>query len=404
MPGHARSRGSGFTLIELLVVIAIIAVLAAILFPVFAQAREKSRQTSCMNNQRQMVMLVMMYVQDNDEMFPDASKVWQALSNLPPKLLICPTQGGATNTYVYSSSLSSLPMGSATMPNELLCFADGAHTAMLNDTPPTYYNIAYSIKDYNFCHAGRLIASYADGHSSMTSAVSASGAYIWLQTNYAVAYGTGNAVTNWYTYPDQTVRFWTYAGTPTYTASVSALNGKSALYLDATSSGSQLLGYPQPPGTSDVTNFVVFCGQTGSSNKLQLYGNGNAGFLYLYNDGRLLYQTTNGSKSLWSATTSPPPTAYNDNKAHVVAVTQCSSGTPAYGSTMYVDGVQVAQDKTVYQYQSWASSTQQLQIGPPNSIGAGNNVYLAEYINYASILNATDLNSITTYLRGKYGI
>jgi len=59
----------GFTLIELLVVIAIIAILAAILFPVFAQAREKARQTSCLNNLKQMGTATMMYVQDYDESF-----------------------------------------------------------------------------------------------------------------------------------------------------------------------------------------------------------------------------------------------------------------------------------------------------------------------------------------------
>ena len=58
---------SGFTLIELLVVIAIIAILAAILFPVFAQAREKARQTSCMSNMRQTGLAVNMYLQDWDE-------------------------------------------------------------------------------------------------------------------------------------------------------------------------------------------------------------------------------------------------------------------------------------------------------------------------------------------------
>ena len=58
---------SAFTLIELLVVIAIIAVLAAILFPVFAQAREKARQASCSSNARQLGIGMLMYIQDNDE-------------------------------------------------------------------------------------------------------------------------------------------------------------------------------------------------------------------------------------------------------------------------------------------------------------------------------------------------
>jgi len=67
------STAQAFTLIELLVVIAIIAVLAAILFPVFAQAREKARQTSCASNMRQMGLAVQMYLQDYDERFPLAA-------------------------------------------------------------------------------------------------------------------------------------------------------------------------------------------------------------------------------------------------------------------------------------------------------------------------------------------
>lgn len=65
-----RSRFAAFTLIELLVVIAIIAILAAILFPVFAQAREKARQTSCLSNEKQIGLAMMQYVQDYDETLP----------------------------------------------------------------------------------------------------------------------------------------------------------------------------------------------------------------------------------------------------------------------------------------------------------------------------------------------
>lgn len=75
-----KRRSTGFTLIELLVVIAIIAILAAILFPVFAQARAKARETVCISNSRQIGLQVRMYVQDFDEMMP----IFHAYNTQPP--------------------------------------------------------------------------------------------------------------------------------------------------------------------------------------------------------------------------------------------------------------------------------------------------------------------------------
>jgi prepilin-type N-terminal cleavage/methylation domain-containing protein/prepilin-type processing-associated H-X9-DG protein len=94
-------RRSGFTLIELLVVIAIIAILAAILFPVFAKAREKARQTSCTSNLKQIGLAILMYAQDFDEILPDhcgqqTANCW-AVSIYPyiknAQLFDCPSSG-----------------------------------------------------------------------------------------------------------------------------------------------------------------------------------------------------------------------------------------------------------------------------------------------------------------------
>jgi prepilin-type N-terminal cleavage/methylation domain len=71
-----RPAATAFTLIELLVVIAIIAILAAILFPVFAQARGKARAASCLSNQKQIGLSIMMYTQDYDETYPHNHQAW----------------------------------------------------------------------------------------------------------------------------------------------------------------------------------------------------------------------------------------------------------------------------------------------------------------------------------------
>jgi prepilin-type N-terminal cleavage/methylation domain-containing protein/prepilin-type processing-associated H-X9-DG protein len=67
-----KNRKQGFTLIELLVVIAIISILAAILFPVFAKARENARRTACLSNMKQIGLGIMQYLQDYDERYPRA--------------------------------------------------------------------------------------------------------------------------------------------------------------------------------------------------------------------------------------------------------------------------------------------------------------------------------------------
>src|SRR6478736_2020079 len=77
----SRRAAPAFTLIELLVVIAIIAILAAILFPVFAQAREKARATACLSNLKQLALGWLMYSQDYDEAYPMSAQLDQSDPN-----------------------------------------------------------------------------------------------------------------------------------------------------------------------------------------------------------------------------------------------------------------------------------------------------------------------------------
>src|SRR5205085_6331083 len=89
----------GFTLIELLVIIAIIAILAAILFPVFAQAREKGRQATCTSNNKQIGLAILMYASDYDETFPFAGNprvTWHQLVEPYVKVGVVKNPDGTT--------------------------------------------------------------------------------------------------------------------------------------------------------------------------------------------------------------------------------------------------------------------------------------------------------------------
>lgn len=196
-------RQRGFTLIELLVVIAIIAILAAILFPVFAKAREKARQTQCISNQRQMALAVIMYSQENDEKLPSMSS-WIADSGIVAGVAKCPDVGKTSgkNSYVYNAFLSQKSVGEFPYPTDTIVTADGERLTTQADTAwadglvawysasygvtldsssqvvnwapalMPYYNatmplnadILYSAKDVAMRHDRGTIISFLDGH------------------------------------------------------------------------------------------------------------------------------------------------------------------------------------------------------------------------------------------------
>jgi prepilin-type N-terminal cleavage/methylation domain-containing protein/prepilin-type processing-associated H-X9-DG protein len=207
----------GFTLIELLVVIAIIAILAAILFPVFAQAREKARQTQCLSGCKQIATAVYMYAQDYDEcLVPGRIRApfGTATSTAFDSLLIpylkndgvwtCASSPGTATTprsitmnkhvavdYFNNTTLAPISMAMMEYPAELVVMAEGQNaarnnfslaftislamaseicTAAKNDAAGTPQNSRFPSAQPFGRHSGGANYCYGDGHAKFSRA------------------------------------------------------------------------------------------------------------------------------------------------------------------------------------------------------------------------------------------
>ena len=177
----------GFTLIELLVVIAIIAILAAILFPVFARAREKDRQTSCLSNVKQVALGVMMYMQDYDDamlhyryFFPNETSWYTVVQPYiqNTQILSCPSQGSTRATYGWNYRYLGFPgkdgtqttaakvLAEVSQPASTGCFFETLGVRICYPPSlPTYVESANASKIHN---EGSNVA-FLDGHTKWMS-------------------------------------------------------------------------------------------------------------------------------------------------------------------------------------------------------------------------------------------
>jgi prepilin-type N-terminal cleavage/methylation domain-containing protein/prepilin-type processing-associated H-X9-DG protein len=178
-------KRKAFTLIELLVVIAIIAILAAILFPVFAKAREKARQISCLSNEKQLGIAALQYVQDYDEVYPCGQLYFGSAG-----------RGWAGQLYPYVKSTAVYT-----------CPDDAWHTLSL----PT---VSYAL-NFNFCTAqGGQIKPV-----QLSTLVAAAQTVYLYEINdkevFGAAYGTVSNAGSCATNPDFSCEIFSGAGTAT---------------------------------------------------------------------------------------------------------------------------------------------------------------------------------------------
>ena len=402
------SQNKGFTLIELLVVIAIIAILAAILFPVFSKAREKARQTACTSNQRQIALALMIYAQENKETLPPDSTVWSVvLASTAPKVLNCPTNGQQTRGYVYNGFASDLSLGEITSPSDFVLTADGQTTGSAGP-PVTYDNVAYSQTQYSLRHGGKVIASFADSHVELLGSLGLSGASIAFDVSLATkfVYVTPTSGVNTGL---KLVKEWpaSYGGVTAINVANSNIqflptgfdNGRPALrytndgldryigyYLSAAVLESMIPRIDYTLVSVFRTSIATDCGI------FQINPSTDSGdrIIYMRGGGNILARHIGGGTHTIQSTLPAPGVA--DGKAHVVTVV----GSSVNGLSLYIDGKLIG---------NRPAATVPSTVGYwTYCIGRGFQGDIAASAAYNRALSNTERGTVEGYLMALYGI
>lgn len=184
MTSTLPTRRRGFTLIELLVVIAIIAILASILFPVFARARESARQTACRSNVKQIITAVQMYTNDYDEAHP----IVQAVD-----------PGSGTLLYAWPWAMNSYIKNNQVWR----CNSDSKQTDTLDPADPTDREVTYGL-NYRFLSGTALAGIAKPADTVMICDKQYFGTDPTTATGFDTGSGTENLSGPWYLHNELT--------------------------------------------------------------------------------------------------------------------------------------------------------------------------------------------------------
>ncbi len=387
-------KNKGFTLIELLVVIAIIAILAAILFPVFARAREKARQTTCTSNQRQLAAAMQMYAQDHEETLPGSATVWGDI-DVDPAVLVCPTKGKSTpNGYDYNINNSGVAIGTLEDPSAEFLTCDGTQNTTWKA------NLACVGDDIDMRHSGQAVFSYADGHVASVKSLPfpfIKNMLIWLKADAGVTL-SGTNVTGW---QDQTGNNYNFiaplaANQPKYVAS--AVNGLPGILFNGATDG--------------ATNSYLVCGRVVTFGTMIIVANYTGGANFADYVGLV----SNGARNafFWRANANSTqlrtlPNNYGSDNSNGDGITQ---------DQMWINKVQTKDYAPLATFKVMSGN-----YGCPNAASAVPRIWndgltlgwadtnartwkghIVEYFVFSTILSQSDRVQVENYLKNKYNI